>query len=204
MNFSTKPMIIYFVTKADEVVYIGQTRRSLEARKKQHVSLALSGKGSVIGAAIRKHGLESFVWNKHSVYYNQTDLDSAEKHLISKYTPRYNVAPGGQFGIEWAWNKDRKETRPEVLQRISDSAKNRRRSTRGPATQEANNNRVVARTAKLRERAKPFICHQNGKVYKLVTEAAKDIGILANGIYAVLHPKHRMRSYKGFTFSYLE
>lgn len=204
MKLGNKPMIIYFVTKADEIVYIGQTRRGLEARKKQHISLALSGKGSVIGAAIRKHGVENFEWNKHCVYYNQKDLDSAEKFLISKYAPRYNVAPGGQFGIEWTWNKGKKETRPEVLKNISNSAKNRRRTIRGPATPEANKKRVEARTAKLKERSRSFICNETGKVYKLVVEAAKDMNITANGIYAVLNPKHRMKSYKGFTFKYLE
>lgn len=204
MNFSTKPMIIYFVTKEDEVVYIGQTQRGLEVRKRQHISISLSGGGSVIGAAIRKHGVDKFEWNKHSVYYNQTDLDAAEKHLIAKYAPRYNVAPGGQYGIEWSWNKGRKETRPDVLHKISESAKNRRRTKRGPATPEANRKRTEARTEKLRQRAKKFICEQTGKVYELVVEAAKDLGIAANGIYAVLNPHHKMKSYKGFTFIYLD
>lgn len=176
----------------------------LEKRKKAHISLSLRGKNSVLGAAIRKHGPEAFTWTKHSVYYNQKDLDAAEKHFIAKYVPKYNVAPGGQNGIEWSWNKGRKETRPQVLQNISKGAKERRRSKRGPATPDAIKRRAEARTAKLRLRARKFICHQTGKVYVLVVDAAKDLGIKASGIYAVLHPKHNMKTYMGYTFSYLE
>ena len=201
---SNKPMIIYFVTKEDEIVYIGQTRRRLEDRQKQHISISLRGGNSVLGAAIRKHGAEAFKWSKHSIYYNQIDLDAAEKHYIAKYAPRYNVSPGGQYGIEWSWNKGRKETRPEVLANISEGAKNRRRHKRGPATPEANKARSEARTAKLRKRARKFICHQNNTVYVLVIDAAKDLGISANGIYAALNPKHPMKTYKGHTFSYIE
>ncbi len=204
MHMSSKPMIIYFVTKEDEIVYIGQTRRRLEDRQRQHISLSLKGGNSVLGAAIRKHGAEAFKWSKHSIYYNQVDLDAAEKHYIAKYAPRYNVSPGGQHGIEWAWNKGQKETRPEVLANISNSAKSRRRTKRGPATLEAIKARTDARSAKLRKRARKFICHQNEKVYTLVVEAAKDLGLKANGIYAALNPQHRMTSYKGHTFSYIE
>ena len=197
-------MIIYFVTKADEIVYIGQTKQSLQIRKNNHISLSLRGGNSVLGAAIRKHGPEAFKWEKHSVYYNQVDLDAAEKHYIAKYTPRYNVAPGGQNGIEWSWNKGRKENRPEVLKHISESAHNRRPHKRGPATPEAIKARSDARTAKLRLRTRPFICHQNNKVYVLVIDAAKDLGIKANGIYAALNPNHKMQTYMGYSFSYLE
>src|SRR4051812_15844588 len=111
---SNKPMIIYFVTKADEVVYIGQTRSALAKRKAQHLTAARADKGGVIGSAIRKHGEELFTWSKHSVYYNQKDLDEAEIHFIAKYKPRYNVAEGGLGKDPWnrglkgaqkAWNK---------------------------------------------------------------------------------------------------
>ena len=204
MIIGDKPMIIYFVSKNDEIVYIGQTRRSLAQRRLQHISCALRGKGSVIGAAIRKHGVEAFTWQKHSVYYNQQDLDASEKHYIAKYAPRYNIAPGGQFGIEWAWNKGKKETRPEVPEHIKDGAKNRRHSPRGPATAEANEARQSVRIENLRNRTRKIICHQNGKTYNLVVDAAKDLGILANGIYAVLNPHHKMQSYKGYTFSYIQ
>lgn len=94
--FSNKPMIIYFVTFQNEIVYIGQTKLSLTKRQKQHEYNANRGKGYVIGAALRKHGANKFSWNTHSVYYNQIDLDAAEKHYIAKYEPRYNINLGGE------------------------------------------------------------------------------------------------------------
>lgn len=196
-------MIIYFVTKNDEIVYIGQTRVGLKDRQRGHISKSLAGGNSVLGAAIRKHGPEAFVWKEHSKYLTQIELDLNEKKLIALHTPRYNMAPGGQYGIEWAWNKGLKEKRPEVLSRISEAAKNRRRTKRGPATLEANKARQEVRIKNLRLRTKKFKCHQVDKIYELVVDAAKDLNIPVNGIYAVLNPKHRMKSYKGFTFSYI-
>jgi group I intron endonuclease len=195
-----KPMIIYFVTKADEIVYIGQTRRSMEERRSGHINAARNEKGGVIGAAIRKHGIEAFTWTKHAVYYNQEDLDAAEKMLILKYKPKYNIAPGGKSA---GWNKDYKETRPEVLEKISKAAKARKPYKRGPATQLATNARIEAKKRKMRLEAKPFICHQNNKTYWLKCDAAKDLNIDERGIVAVLCETHRMKSYLGYTFSYL-
>lgn len=201
---SNNPKIIYFIRKNDEIVYIGQTSQALTKRKQGHITTALNGRGSAIGAAIRKHGPEAFTWDKHCVYYNQVDLDAAEKHFIAKYTPRYNVSPGGQNGIEWSWNKGKKETRPEVLQNISNSAKNRRKSKRPLDTQEAKDKRAEGRRNAYKKTNRPFICNENNKIYVLVVDAAKDLNISANGIYAVLNPNHSMKSYMRCTFNYIQ
>ncbi len=216
--FTNKPMIIYFVSLNDEVVYIGQTKLSLEKRKRQHEYSADRGKGYIIGSGLRKHGKDSFAWNVHSVYYNQVDLDAAEKHYIAKYRPRYNINCGGEargthkqkgrrpwnkgkVGGQVAWNKGRKETRPEVLASIKASAKDRDSSNR--RVSESHKQALAeGRRGAYRAANRTFVCHQTGKEYSLVVDAAKDLGIPANGIYAVLNPKHSMKSYKGFTFSY--
>ena len=114
MEFSNKPMIIYFIMKEDEVVYIGQTRQELKKRKISHIAKAGKGHGAIIGSAIRKHGKDCFEWVLHSVYYNQIDLDAAEKHYILKYKPRYNIQKGGQSKHGYSWNKGKKEKRPEL------------------------------------------------------------------------------------------
>lgn len=217
--FTNKPMIIYFVSLNDEVVYIGQTKLSLEKRRKQHEYNARRQKGYIIGAAIRKHGAEKFTWNIHSLYYNQVDLDAAEKHYIAKYSPKYNINSGGEArGLSkckgrpaWnkgkkgqpAWNKGLKETRPEVIANIKEGAKSRGNSKRaiGDTHRQALNE---GRRERYRQTNPPVICHQNGKTYSLVVDAAKDLNIPANGIYAVLNPAHPMKSYKGFTFSYVQ
>ena len=212
-------MIIYFVLINDEVVYIGQTRATLTIRKKQHEDKAKLGKGYIIGAAIRKHGANKFIWKVHSIHYNQIDLDAAEKHLIAKYKPKYNINLGGEArgqrkangtppwnkgkeGVQIAWNKGRKETRPEVIKRIRASAKSRDNSNRiiDSAHQQA---LIKGRREKYLKTQSPFICHQNNKTYVLVVDAARDLNIDPSGIYAVLNPDHKMKSYQGFTFSYL-
>jgi group I intron endonuclease len=218
--FSDKPMIIYFVTLNNEIVYIGQTKLTLGKRRSQHEYNARRGKGYVIGSAIRKHGADKFSWNTHSVYYNQVDLDEAEKHYITKYKPKYNINLGGesrgirkkdglkpwnkgQKGLQVAWNKGRKETRPEVLEKIKSSAVARDNSSR-TITPEHRAKLVKGRRSAYEDVARPFKCEQNGKTYLLVVDASRDLNISANGIYAVLNPNSRLKSYKGFTFNYIQ
>ncbi len=217
--FTNKPMIIYFVLQDTEVVYIGQTKNSLDARRKQHERNAKVGKGYIIGAGLRKHGADKFKWYTHSVYYNQVDLDAAEKHLIAKYKPRYNINSGGEArgvskhkgkipwnkgkkGTQVAWNKGKKETRPEVLVKIKAGAQNRDNSGK-KITKEHKLALQKGRREKYLKTQSPFVCHENNKTYVLVVDAAKDLGIDPTGIYAVLNPDHTMKSYKGYTFSYL-
>lgn len=213
-------MIIYFVTFQDEVVYIGQTKLSLDTRKKQHEHNAKRGKGYIIGSGLRKHGPEKFIWNTHSVYYNQVDLDAAEKHYIAKYKPKYNINLGGEArgvrknkgsipwnkgkkGYQTAWNKGYKETRVEVLEKISAKAKARDQSGRkiGPEQRQA---MIAGRRKAYESTQNAFTCDQNGKIYVLVVDAARDLGIDPGGIYAVLNPRHPMKTYKGFSFSYVQ
>lgn len=217
MKFSSKPMIIYFVQLNDEIVYIGQTKLSLTKRRWQHENNAKRRKGYIIGAGIRKHGSNSFIWTVHSSYYNQVDLDAAEKHYIDKYKPKYNINLGGESrgirknkgGIPWnkgikgqkAWNKGRKETRPEVIANIKESAS--KRDSTLTITPEHRKALVDGRRKKYASTNKPFICHQVFRTYLLVVDAARDLNIPPSGIYAVLNPNHKMKSYKGFTFSYL-
>ena len=212
-------MIIYLVHLGGEIVYIGQTKLSLDKRRRQHEYNAKKGKGYVIGAALRKHGPDKFVWNVHSIHYNQQDLDAAEKHYIAKYKPRYNINLGGESrgvrknkgGTPWnkgskgrqeAWNKGLKETRPEVLMKIKNAAQHRDNSNRSISSlhKEA---LIKGRREKYMRTNQPFICHENQKTYTLVVDAARDLQIPATGIYAVLNPDHKMKSYKGFTFSYV-
>lgn len=217
--FTNKPMIIYFVLLRDEIVYIGQTKLSLKKRKTQHEYNASREKGYVLGSGIRKHGASSFIWNVHSIYYNQKDLDAAEKHYITKYKPRYNINLGGEArgtrknigsvpwnkgikGAQKAWNKGYKETRPEVLAKIKAKA-NIRDNSNKTIGQEHRKALVEGVRKKYLRTNRPFICNETKKTYLLVVDAAKDLNILANGIYAVLNPSHRMKSYKGFTFSYI-
>lgn len=202
VHISDKPMIIYFVFKKDEIVYIGQTVSTLQLRRGKHISEAKLGRGSVIGAGIRKHGEDAFEFKIHSTYYNQQDLCAAEKHYIAKYQPRYNVQEGGKFNFT-PWNKGKKETRPEVLERQKDAYKKRIQPKRGPVSPDIKEKVADSRRKHLRETATPFICHQNGKTYWLKSDAAQELGLEAKSISCVLCPSHPMKTLKGYTFSYV-
>jgi group I intron endonuclease len=129
-------MVIYLVFRKGECVYIGQTVSPLNNRKSAHFTHARKGRGSVFGAAIRKHGEESFAFVEYQQCETQKQLDYWEKRLIYEIKPRYNIQPGGKSTFE-SWNKGKKETRPEVLSNISNSAKTRKRTKRGPYSPKA-------------------------------------------------------------------
>jgi len=203
VRIGDKPMMIYFVFLNDEVVYVGQTIMTLSQRKGKHLSEARLGRGSILGASIRKHGEDSFIFRKHSLIYNQQDADAAERYYISKYIPRYNQQAGGKSGYP-ALNKGKKETRPEVIQNIKDAAKNRKRTKRGPYSEKHINACREGALKKIRAESTPFICHNNGKIYHSKVDAGEDLRINPQRVRDVLSTKHKMKSYKGFTFSYVD
>ena len=89
----------------------------------------------------------------------------------------------------------------QYFKNISNSAKSRARTKRGKYTDKAVRN---IRNAKLKNVEKPFICHQNQKIYKNKVEAAEDLGIKPGGISAVLSETTRNKSIHGYTFEYLQ
>ena len=192
-------MIVYFVYRGKEIVHIGQTVMTIPQRKGKALSEARKGRGSILGAAIRKHGEDSFRWAMVAEFHNQAECCRYEKEAIAKHKPQYNQQCGGKSGYE-PWNKGKKETRPEVLRNISESAKSRKRTKRGSYSDEAKAN---IRLGKLKSSAKPFICLENGKVYQNKVDAAKDLGIPVGGISLVLMPTTSNKSYYGFHFEYL-
>lgn len=192
-------MIIYLVFKKGICVYVGQTIQTLSQRKGKHFSDARKGKGSVFGAAIRKHGESAFGFVEYLKCSDQVTLDLHEKKLIAELKPRYNVQNGGKANFN-TWNKGRKEDRPEVLQNISNAAKTRKRTKRGKYTLE---HKTKIAISSLQRMAKPFICHQTGKVYFNKTVAAAELNLNVRSLSVLLSRKTRLKSLKGYTFSYL-
>lgn len=192
-------MIIYLVFKAGECVYVGQTIQGLAKRKGHHFSCARKGRNGVFGAAIRKHGEEAFGFVEYMRCTSQQELDYFEKHFIALLRPRYNMQAGGKTAFE-PWNKGAKEGRPEVLKRISQAAQNRKRTKRGKYKPE---HVEKLRKASLRSQQKPFVCHQTGEVFMNKITCAQKLGINAKSLAVLLSMKTRLRSLKGYTFSYL-
>lgn len=98
-------MIIYKVTnKINGKVYIGQTIRSLKARKQNHVWNALNKKNNYrFHNAIRKYGSENFTWEiLIEGTGSQETLNELEKHFICLYNSfekGYNLTLGGGTSI---------------------------------------------------------------------------------------------------------
>ena len=192
-------MIIYLVLKLGKCVYVGQTTQSLAQRRGKHFSDARKGRGSVLGAAIRKHGEEKFGFVEYLSCNSLEELDSQEKKLIAEFLPRYNVLDGGQLSHS-TWNKGRKETREEVRQNIRESARNRKMPKRGSYSPE-HCAKIGLKT--LERSKKSFICDQNGKVYSNKIEAANDLNVNPSSLSVLLSGKTRLKSLNGYTFRYI-
>lgn len=92
---------IYCVTnKVNGKRYVGQTTSTIVVRWKDHVASAKRNEGCrVLGAAIRKYGVESFELETIEVVSDQEEADNAEAKWISGLQSRvphgYNLTAGG-------------------------------------------------------------------------------------------------------------
>jgi len=93
-------VIIYRATNfLNGKVYIGQTKRNLEERKKEHLAEAKRGSGKSFHRAIRESGAENFKWEVMCTASSPQQLDLLETFYI--YSARkqkiicYNKASGG-------------------------------------------------------------------------------------------------------------
>jgi len=91
---------IYLITNTENGRrYVGQTRRTVDARWKQHVYGANSGKDNALSRAIRKYGTGSFTICEIDSADSTEELNRLEQiHIASLNTiaPNgYNLTPGG-------------------------------------------------------------------------------------------------------------
>ncbi|MGJ0426766.1 GIY-YIG nuclease family protein [Methylocystis sp.] len=80
--------------------YVGQTKQALKTRWRGHVEAALSGKGSLLHNAMRKHGAECFWIEPVMTCATSAEADALEQESIEFLSADerrhgYNVAPGG-------------------------------------------------------------------------------------------------------------
>ena len=99
-------MIIYKATSLiDGKVYIGQTIKTLQSRRAQHIRDAMNPKRRNVHFhnAIHKYGVDNFVFEKIDTAETQEELDSKERYWISFYRSNerefgYNEDSGGKSG----------------------------------------------------------------------------------------------------------
>jgi len=92
-------MIIYKVTNLiNNKVYIGQTTRSLNERKRQHLYSSKNEVGFKIHKVIAKYGKNNFKWEKIDIAVNKDELNKKEIYWIEyydSYKNGYNSTFGG-------------------------------------------------------------------------------------------------------------
>ncbi len=94
---------VYFAeNKLNGKMYIGQTSCSLKDRRDGHLTLSRSksvGSDRVFMRALRKYGIEAFVWGVFYVSENEDDLISVEVEMIALFNSKvpngYNMTDGG-------------------------------------------------------------------------------------------------------------
>ena len=95
-------MLIYKATNLENgKVYVGQTKRSLEVRKKQHLYDASSCRlNTYFHKAIRKYGVDKFTWEIIAECSTRETLIRFEIKAIAYYKEReagvYNLTDGGE------------------------------------------------------------------------------------------------------------
>lgn len=126
-------MIVYKITNLENgKIYVGQTRRTLEERFKEHCQA-----DSAIGRAIRKHGKEKFKCEILETCKTLEELNEREKFWIKTFDcmiPKgYNKTDGGQSTLlaEEVRHQISEslikfyEEHPEALEKISEEQKKR-------------------------------------------------------------------------------
>lgn len=99
---TSKPFgVIYKCTnKINGKVYIGQTRQSFSARKRQHKNQAENNSSTYFHKALKKYGFDNFQWEILLVCFSLCELNKKEIYFISFFssadkTKGYNIKLGG-------------------------------------------------------------------------------------------------------------
>ncbi len=105
-------MIVYIATnQVNGKVYIGQTVKTLNIRKNNHISVSNSGCSIYFHNAIRKHGADNFKWETIRICDNIESLNVFEQYYILYYNSMdrgvgYNMTSGG---LNYAVSDETKE-----------------------------------------------------------------------------------------------
>lgn len=129
-------MIIYKITnKVNNKVYIGQTTRTFEIRKQEHIDNAFKYNiGTHIYNAMRKYGLENFEFEKICDAKDIDELNYLETYYILKFDSvrnGYNMSYGGDNNVMFCEKTAKKHDdvmrSDEIRNKISQSMKKYRK-----------------------------------------------------------------------------
>jgi group I intron endonuclease len=95
-------MIIYKVTHMiNNKVYIGQTSKELDERKKAHYKSSRLGSDTNFHRALSKYSVSFFIWEEIARCNSKEELNDLERKFINEYDSfksGYNMTEGGDGG----------------------------------------------------------------------------------------------------------
>jgi group I intron endonuclease len=164
--------IVYLATnKTNGKKYVGLTKRSLDARWRQHVNVANQGAKTYFHNAIVKYGADNFDVQPIVSALSLDYLAGLEQQLIADLKPEYNQTNGGEVTMGRKYNDATKELirlkntgkkrSPELRKKLSDMVK--QRYIDKPELKEAVSNHILTVRSNVNEE----------KRRKAVSEAAK-------------------------------
>lgn len=109
------PFVVYqAVNQVNGKRYIGITGRGYRKRVNWHLWAAHSGKGRLLGAAIRKYGDSNIVFSPLIVCPTFRYAKEMEIAAIDVFCPEYNLTKGGDGIVGFKWSDD---ARAQISQR---------------------------------------------------------------------------------------
>ena len=195
--------------------YIGISKRGLEIRRKRHIWTANSGRGSVIGAAIRKYGSENFVFRTLVICPDWEYAKNLEVSAIAVMKPEYNVTSGGDGAIGFRHTEDHKVyiskvlkgRRPFLGKKHSPETKEKMRQARisiwasRPRIKKPPKKRVY-KPVEINKRKKSVILDNTGEIFPSVTAAATAVGLNRCTVRFICQGKYKSRN--GLLLRYLD
>lgn len=96
------PSIVYVATnQSNGHRYVGQTRKTLAKRIWGHVGATNQGSRLKFHNAIRKHGIDAFIFDAVSYCDTAQEAKRREQELIALIRPEYNLTKGGDGMLGW-------------------------------------------------------------------------------------------------------
>ena len=204
-------MFIYKTTNINNgKIYIGQSNKPMEVQ--------YFGSGPIILKALRKYGNSGFTREILEVCDDKMVANEREKYFISYYSANtrdigYNVSVGGNGGNlgeivnkkisesvrQGGWLIGNQHLKGKVPHNkgvpMSEEQKQKRRVPKSEAHKKAYSE------ARMGVCYTPILCINNNKTYSGTAAAARELGLNAPNVIAVL--KGRAKSTKGYTFIYV-
>lgn len=194
-------MWIYKITNlVNNKVYIGQTRRSVEERWRDHCTLTKSKHKSLIRLAIAKYGQDSFKVEIIDFCSSLDELNIKEQTRIEEFSSLspngYNLDLGGRSKIV------HEESRKKMsLAKLGKSNPHTEQSKKKLSlikfgVKFTENHKLAL--SKARKDKKQVKCINNGVIYSSTCDAAKALNLTTQNISQCLHGKRK--STHGFQF----